>query len=106
MGVSLDERIKFLSKALDLDSKQQSELRKVLVAQREETLKVWADESTPTAVRVKATELIGQRTGDRIRALLNEQQRARYNPPRTPNQAAPGSARPSVEALMNRTTAS
>jgi hypothetical protein len=105
MGVSLDERIKFLTKALDLDSKQQSELRKVLVAQREETLKVWADESAPAAVRVKATELIGQRTGDRIRALLNEQQRARYNPPRAPREAAPGSARPNVEAWMNRTTA-
>jgi hypothetical protein len=106
MGVTLDERIKFLTRTLDLDPRQQAELRKVLVAQREEILEVWADESAPAAVRVKVTELIGQRTGDRIRALLNDQQRARYNPPRTPSQAAPGSARPGVEAWMNRTTAS
>jgi hypothetical protein len=101
---SLDDRVKSLSKALVLDQQQQSALRKVLVAQREETLAVWADESTPAAVRVKATELISQRTADRIRALLNEQQRARYNLPRPPNQAAPGSSRPSVETWMDPTT--
>jgi hypothetical protein len=102
---SLDDRVTLLSKTLDLDAKQQSELRKVLLAQREETLKAWADETVPAAARVKATELIGQRTADRIRALLNEQQRARYNPPRPPHQAAPGSSRPTVDTWMNPPTA-
>src|ERR1700693_6461572 len=48
-GASLDDRVRILSKTLDLDSKQPAELREVLVAQREETLKAWADESVPAA---------------------------------------------------------
>lgn len=98
-GEGLDDRVEALSKALDLDPRQQSGLKKVLVAQREETLTIWADESLSAAARVKATELIGRRTADRIRALLTEQQRARYNPPTPPRQV--GSPRPSLETWMD-----
>jgi len=101
VGRSLEDRVRSLSKALDLDASQEAELRKVLLTQREETLQAWADESTPPAVRVKATELIGQRTADRIRSLLTEQQRRKYNPARAEHQAEPGAARPSLEAWMN-----
>jgi hypothetical protein len=96
---SLDARVRSLSKALDLDQQQQTGLRRVLVAQREETLAVWADESQPAAARVKATEFISRRTADRIRALLTEQQRARYNPPAQPQQAS--SPRPGLETWMD-----
>jgi hypothetical protein len=81
-GASIDDRVKSLTKALDLDARQQSELKAVLQAQREETLQVWANESVPAAVRVKATEAIGERTADRIRELLNDEQKKKYSPPR------------------------
>jgi hypothetical protein len=100
-GHTLEERVTMLSKGLGLDARQQSELRRVLLDQREEVKRVWADEAAPAAVRVKATEVITERTADRIRALLNEEQRRRYNPPKPPHRAVPGSARPSVEAWMS-----
>jgi hypothetical protein len=104
-GSTLEDRVNALAKSLDLDPQQQEGLRRVLLAQREETLAVWADQSIPAAARVKGTELIGERTADRIRALLNDKQRARYTEPRPAQQAAPGSARPSVETWMNKTNA-
>ena len=90
-----------LSKALDLDAKQQSELRKVLEDQREQVSRVWNDTSVPAAYRVSATQAITDKTADQIRALLREEQKKRYNPPKLPREAAPGSPRPSVEAWMN-----
>jgi hypothetical protein len=100
-GRSLEERVAMLSKALHLDARQQSELRKVLEDQREQVGRVWSDTSVPASYRVLSTQAIADRTADRIRALLNEEQRKRYNPPKRPHQATPGSA-PSVEAWMNR----
>ena len=96
----LEDRVRVLAKALDLDAKQQSELRKVLEDQREQVRKVWSDTSVPAAYRVSATEAIGDRTADRIRALLNEEQRKRYKPPRVSRDALAGSTPPDVEAWM------
>lgn len=93
----LEERVAMLSKALHLDDTQQAELRRVLADQREEIGRAWSDTSVPAADRVSATQAISDRTADRIRALLNEEQRKQYNPPRQPHTA---SARPSVEAWM------
>ena len=97
---SLDDRVKALTRALDLDAKQQSELRKVLEGQREQVMRVWSDTSVPAAYRVSATQTISDQTADQIRALLNEEQRKKYNPPRPPHEATAGSARPSVEDWM------
>lgn len=90
-----------LAKALDLDARQRSELRKVLEDQREQVSRAWSDTSVPAPYRVLSTQVITDRTADRIRALLNDEQRKRYNPPRRPYET-PGSARPSVDAWMNR----
>lgn len=89
-----------LSKSLDLDARQRSDLRKVLEDQREQVSRVWSDTSVPAAYRVSATQAISDRTADQIRALLNDEQRKRYNPPKPPHEATPGSARPSVDPWM------
>ena len=99
-GASLDDRVKMLSKALALDAKQQAELRRVLERQREEVMKVWNDASLPAPYRVSATQAISDRTADQIRALLNEEQRKKYNPPKQPHVAAEGLGRRSVEDWM------
>ena len=97
---SLDDRVQILTKGLELDAKQQAELRRLLERQREDVIKVWNDASLPAPYRVSATQAISDRTADQIRALLNEEQRKRYNPPRQPHLAAEGLGRRSVEEWM------
>jgi hypothetical protein len=97
----LEDRVRTLSHALDLDARQQSELRKALVSQREEVRRIWGDASMPAANRISATRAISDKTEDRIRALLNDEQKNKYNPPRQPREAAADSAEPTVEDWMN-----
>jgi hypothetical protein len=97
---SLEERAETLSQALGLDATQQSELRKVLEGQREQVRRIWSDASVPAAYRVSATQAISDKTADQIRALLNDEQKKKYNPPRPPHEAAESSAKPSVETWL------
>jgi hypothetical protein len=97
----LEDRVRTFSHALDLDVRQQSELRKALVSQREEVRRIWGDASVPAANRISATRAISDKTEDRIRALLNDEQKNKYNPLRQPPEAAADSAQPTVEDWMN-----
>ena len=101
---SLDGRVHTLSQALNLDATQQSKLRMLLVSQREQVGRLWNDTAVPPAYRVSATRAISEQTADRIRALLNEEQRKKFNPPRRPREAA-DAATPSVEDWMNKASA-
>ena len=99
-GSGLEERVHELAQALGLDAAQQQALRKVLIDQREQTLRVWNDSSSvPAAFRIAAIKAINDHTADQIRALLNEEQRKKYNPPRRPSQDA--EPRPDVGAWMD-----
>jgi hypothetical protein len=95
----IDERVQTLAKALNLDPAQQVALRRVLEGQRESVARVWSDTSMPAAIRIGATQAISDRTADQIRALLTEEQREKYNPPRIRPQDRP--ARPDVSAWMD-----
>jgi hypothetical protein len=97
---SLDHRIKVLTKALDLDARQQAELRKILERQRDTVRKIWSDGSLMPSERGPATHAVGDRTADDIRAILNDEQRAKYNPPKPP---ASDSGAPDVEGWMKAT---
>jgi hypothetical protein len=97
---SLDLRVKRLAKALKLDASQQAQLRVVLMKQEEQVRLAWSDTSVPSSYRVLATRIISDQTADRIRALLNDEQKKRYNPPRlAPPPHAAGS--PGVENWLN-----
>ena len=98
---TLEERVRALTQALDLDAVQQSELRKVLESQREQVARIWADSSVAPGYRIIATQAISDKTADRIRGLLNDEQRKRFNPPKPPHDAASGAARPNVEDWIN-----
>ncbi len=63
---------------LGLDEKQQAELRKLLQSQHEEVRKLWTEQSVPEAYRASALLAINERTEERIRALLTEEQRKQY----------------------------
>lgn len=99
---TLEGRVAILTRALDLDAPQQLELRKVLEDQRARVGKIWDRTSVPAALRVSETEALSDQIADRIRALLNEEQRKKYNPPkqRPPTE---GSPKPDVSAWMNQT---
>jgi Spy/CpxP family protein refolding chaperone len=97
---NLDDRVKALSKALDLDAAQQSELRRVLERQREQIKRVWSDPSIPADYRASAVKAISDGTADQIRALLNEEQRKKY-PAKLPPEPRVGAGQPSVEDWMN-----
>jgi hypothetical protein len=102
---SLEGRVQVLSKALKLDPQQQAELRRALLEQREQVLRVWNDESLPAANRVRATQAISEQTADRVRALLNEQQRKLYNAPRPQGGTHAAGESRSVEEWMSATAA-
>jgi hypothetical protein len=80
-GSGLEDRVSTLTKALDLDAKQEAALRKVLQRQRDEVQRIWSDDSVPSANRIFLTKAVSKHTGDEIRALLNEEQRKKYDPP-------------------------
>jgi Spy/CpxP family protein refolding chaperone len=105
-GPNLRDRVSVLTKALNLDPSQQAQLRSVLEDQREAVRRIWSDTTAPAAYRIAATQAIGEKTADRIRAFLNDEQRKKYNPPRPVMQDAranPGQR--SVEDWMNATRA-
>jgi Spy/CpxP family protein refolding chaperone len=78
-GSQLEDRVKMFAKALDLDASQQSQLRKILLGQRETVRKIWRDPSLSPAERAPATRAANERTGDEIREILNDEQRQKYN---------------------------
>ncbi len=96
----LDQRVRLLSTELGLDAQQRAGVRTILEDQRRQVATIWNDPSVPAAYRVNATRNISDRAGDRIRALLTEEQKAKYNRARKPRQSAEQSATPSVEDWM------
>jgi hypothetical protein len=77
---ALEERIKAFSTALNLDAAQQTQLRKILIEQLVAVRKIWSDKFLLPAERVPATRAANARAGDEIRAILNDEQKKKYNP--------------------------
>jgi hypothetical protein len=100
-GHTLEDRVRILTQWLSLDAPQQAELRKILQGQREQVRSLWGDTSVPAAQRISATQAISDRTGDQIRAMLNDEQKKKFNPPRPPRDETAASARPNVEDWMD-----
>jgi len=98
---SLDDRIATYTRELNLDAKQQSQLRALLLRQREQVLRVWNDTSIPAAQRVHATRVISDATADGIRGMLTEEQRKKYNPPRPPHDSTAQPGAPSAADWIN-----
>lgn len=96
---TLDHRVKVLSKALDLDAHQQTELWKILDSQRRAVTKIWRDPAMLSSERAPATRAVEDRTAEQIRAMLTDEQKKRYNPPKPQGVR---SAPPDVEGWMER----
>ena len=98
---ALERRVAVYAGSLGLNANQQALLRSVLLRQRDEMQRVWNDTTLTAAMRVHATQAISGATADRIRSMLTEAQRKRYNPPPTPHNNMARTDSPSVESWMN-----
>jgi hypothetical protein len=76
-----EDHVATLTKALGLDAKQQAALRSLLQRQREQVRRIWNDESVSSANRIASTKALSKQTANEIRALLNEEQRKKFDPP-------------------------
>jgi hypothetical protein len=82
-----------LVKGLKLDAAQQEKVRQALLAQREAIRRLSSAPSQPGTSRAMEIHAITNRTMERIRAVLNDEQRRLYGQPmpaaRTPAQGKP-----------------
>jgi Spy/CpxP family protein refolding chaperone len=100
-GASLEARVKRLAQALDLNAVQQSELTQLLEGQRDQLRRVWNETSWPAAYRISATQAITDNVLNQIKALLDDDQRKKFNLLRPAREAMAGSTNLNVDALMN-----
>lgn len=75
-----DERVKRFAKALHLDETQQVGLKKVLEHQQVQTRQIQLDQSLSGTDRISRIRDLQRDTVSQIRALLNEEQKKKYDP--------------------------
>lgn len=98
---SLDERVKAFAKALDLTETQQAGVKSILQRQEIQARKIQFDSAISGADRIVRFRALQQQTVSQIRALLNEEQKKKYDPFK---HAPPGqSPQPSVEDWLKAT---
>lgn len=97
---TLERRVDALSKALDLDPRQRSQLLIILEAQRAAVTKIWSDPALLPAERAPATRAVEEHTADQIRRILKPKQLERYNPPKPQSAKKPS---PDVSKWMELT---
>jgi Spy/CpxP family protein refolding chaperone len=70
------------AKRLNLDAKQQAQVRRLLAIQQAQIRNVWSDPSIDGDDRVGAVKAISAKTVEQIRSLLTEEQKQKYFQPR------------------------
>jgi hypothetical protein len=81
-GGSLEHRVDVLSKALQLDARQRAELMTILDNQRAAVAEIWHNPRLLPAERSPATRAVEERTADQIRAILSDEQKKLFSPPK------------------------
>jgi len=76
----IDARVKVLAKNLELNEAQQSAVKNILEQRRQETLRLRLDSSITPSSRIARFRILQDKTVERIRAVLNEEQRKKYDP--------------------------
>ena len=99
---ALEQRVRLLAHELDLSASQQEGVRQILRSQRESVQRIWQDPDIAPAERAPAIRLLGERTADRIRALLSDEQKKKYNRP-VPQSALSAQAGADVEGWLRAT---
>ena len=100
---SLDERVRLFARNYDLNESQQAEVKKILEQRQQETLQIRADPSINGDARIERFRALQVTTVERIRAVLTEEQRKKYNP-LAPQQIPKAEGQRSVEDWLKLTT--
>ena len=98
---SLDERVKKFAETLNLDPAQQVGVQAVLERQQREARQIQFDQSLSGTERIGRFRALQQDTVLRIRALLNEEQKKKYDP--LNHATAATASQPSVEDWLKAT---
>lgn len=77
---TLDDRVKALAAALDLNESQQVAVKKILEQRQLEMLRIRQDPSIEGSDRIGKLRALQDQTVQRIRAVLNDEQKKKYNP--------------------------
>ena len=77
---NLDERVELLARYLDLSEGQRSTLKIILVERQQEILKMRHAPSQGEVLQMDRFQAIEDEIAKRIRALLTEEQRKKYDP--------------------------
>jgi hypothetical protein len=78
--LTLEERVQTLAKNLALSEAQQSAVKKILEERQQETLRIRLDPSMTGSARIDKFRALQERTVEKIRAVLNEEQKEKYDP--------------------------
>jgi hypothetical protein len=77
---TLNDRVKAMAAALGLTEPQQAALTKILEERQEATLRLRRDTSIPGSIRIERFRYLQDQTVLRIRSILNEEQKKKYDP--------------------------
>lgn len=102
-GATLDDRVRTLARNLDLSEAQQSAVKKILEERQEETLRLRLDASLTGSARIDKFRALQEKTVERIRGVLNEEQKKKYDP-LVVRKLPPAAEHRSVEDWLKATT--
>lgn len=77
---SMDDRVKRLAKNLDLSEAQQSAVKRILEQRQQQVLRIRRDSSISGSARIEQFRALQESTVQRIRDVLNEEQKKKYDP--------------------------
>ena len=100
---TLDDRVKAFSKALDLIDAQQVAVKRILEQRQEEILRLRQDGSISGEERIGRLRAVQDQTILRIRSVLNDDQKKKYDPLAV-REITPPQGQKTVEEWLKETT--
>ena len=100
---SIDDRVTQFAKNLDLNEAQQAAVKRILEQRQQQTLKIRLDPSITGSARIERFQSLQVSTVQQIHAVLNEEQRKKYDP-LAPRRLQPAPDQRSVEDWLKVTT--
>lgn len=76
----MEARLNILTKRLDLSDAQRSALKNILEERQQQTLRIRRDPSISGSARIERFRALQDTTVERIRALLTDEQKQKYDP--------------------------
>jgi hypothetical protein len=78
--ITIDDQVKRFAESLNLSETQRSEVRRILEFRQAQTRRIRFDESLSGAERISRLRGLQDSTVARIRAVLNDEQKKKYDP--------------------------